>query len=62
VPGARVAVTAAPITSLAEIREKFPDYTYEVNPRTLDPRSIGVGTSFNWAIQPGTNAVNCSGK
>ena len=62
VPGARVAVTAAPIRSLAEIREKFPDYKYEVNPRTLDPRSIRVGTSFNWAIQPGTNAVNCSGR
>jgi hypothetical protein len=62
VPGARVAVTAAPIRSLAEIREKFPDYNYEVNPRTLDPRSIRVGNSFNWAVQPGTNAVDCTGK
>lgn len=59
VPGARVAVTAAPIRSLAEIREKFPDYKYDVDPRTLDPRSIRVGDSFSWAVQPGTNAVNC---
>ena len=62
VPGARVAVTAAPIRSLSEIREKFPDYKYDVDPRTLDPRSIRVGDSFNWAVQPGTNAVNCTGK
>jgi hypothetical protein len=62
VPGARVAVTAAPIRSLAQIREKFPDYKYEVNPRTLDPRSIRVGDSFNWAVQPGSNPVDCSGK
>ena len=62
VPGARVAVTAAPIRSLAEIREKFPDYEYEVNPRTLDPRSIRVGDRFSWAVQPGSNPVNCTGK
>jgi hypothetical protein len=62
VPGARIAVTAAPIRSLAEIRAKFPDYNYEVNPRTLDPRTIGVGDSFNWSLPPGTNAVDCTGK
>jgi len=62
VPGARVAVTAAPIRSLAQIRERFPDYNYEVNPRTLDPKSIRVGDSLNWAVQPGANAVECGGK
>ena len=62
VPGVRVAVTAAPIRSLAEIREKFPDYNYEVNPRTLDPRSIRVADSFSWAVQPGANPVDCKGK
>lgn len=61
VPGARIAVTAAPIRSLAQIREKFPDYKYEVNPRTLDPRSMRVG-DFNWAVPTGTNAVDCTGK
>ena len=62
VPGARVAVAAAPIRSLAQIREKFPDYNYEVNPRTLDPRSIRVGDSFNWSVPPGTSAMDCTGK
>jgi len=60
VPGARVAVTAAPIRSLAEIRQKFPDYNYEVNPRTLDPKSIRVGDRFNWAVKPGTNSLDCN--
>ena len=62
VPGARIAVTAAPIRSLAQIREKFPDYNYEVNPRTLDPRSIRVGDSFNWALTPDPNPPDCRGK
>src|SRR5262245_33341686 len=50
VPGARVAVTGHPIRDAARIREHFPDFTSDVNPRTVDPRSIRrVDDSFNWA-------------
>jgi hypothetical protein len=63
VPGARVAVTGAPIRTAAEIREKFPDFTSDVNPRTIDPRSIRrVDDSFNWALSPGSNPPDCSRK
>ncbi len=48
--GARVTVTGNPIRTAAQIREHFPDFTSEVNPRTLDPKSIRrVDASFNWA-------------
>ena len=61
--GARVAVTGSPIRTAAEIREHFPDFTSDVNPRTIDPRLIRrVGGSFNWALSPSTNPPNCGGK
>ena len=53
VPGARVSVMGAPIRSAAEIRGYLPDFTREVNPRTLDARMIRlVDDSFNWAGTP----------
>src|SRR6185436_17318994 len=58
--GARVAVTGSPIRTAAEIREHFPDFTSDVNPRTIDLRLIRrVGGSFNWALSPSTNPPNC---
>jgi hypothetical protein len=48
--GARVAVSGNPIRTAAQIREHFPEFTSNVNPRTLDPTSIRrVDNSFNWA-------------
>jgi hypothetical protein len=61
--GARVAVTGSPIRTAAEIREHFPDFTSDVNPRTIDPKLIRrVGGSFNWALPPSTNPPNCDRK
>jgi hypothetical protein len=48
--GARVAVSGNPIRTAAQIREHFPEFTSNVNPRTLDPTSIRrVDNSFTWA-------------
>jgi Family of unknown function (DUF6152) len=38
--GARIAVTGAPIRTLAEMRQHFPDYNTEPNPNTIDPASM----------------------
>ena len=48
--GARVAVTGNRIRPAAQIREHFPDFTSDVNPNTVDPISIRVGSSFSWAL------------
>jgi hypothetical protein len=59
--GARVAVTGNPIRDAAQIREHFPDFTYDVNPRTVDPRSIRrLDDSFNWAMRASSNPADCS--
>jgi len=48
--GARVTVTGNPIRTATEIREHFPEFSNEVNPRTLDPQSIRrVDNGFSWA-------------
>ena len=61
--GARVEVTGYRIRTAAEIREHFPDFTSEVNPNTVDPRSIRrVDDSFNWALSPRANPPNCDRK
>ena len=53
VTGARVSVTGNPIRTSAQIRERFPDYTYEVNPNTIDPALIRrADASWNWARTP----------
>jgi len=63
VPGARVAVTGNPIRTLAQIREHVPDYKYEVNPRTIDPRLIRrVDDSFTWTQQDSHNPPDCGGR
>ena len=61
--GARVAVTGSPIRTATEIREHFPDFTSDVNPRTIDPKLIRrVGDSFSWALSPSPNPPNCDRK
>jgi len=61
--GARIAVTGNPIRSTAQIREHFPDYKNEVNPKTVDPTMIRrVGDSWSWARPPAQNPPDCNGK
>ena len=61
--GARVTVTGNPIRTAAQIREHFPEFTSEVNPRTLDPKSIrSADNRFNWALRPGVNPADCGRK
>jgi len=60
--GARVSVTGAPIRPVAEIRRSFPDFTGEVNPRTIDPWLIHrVGDTFSWALPQVPDPANCAG-
>jgi hypothetical protein len=50
VPGARVVVTGNPIRDVAQIRGHFPDFTYDVNPNTVDPTLIRrADDSWRWA-------------
>ena len=59
--GARVVVAGNRIRDAAQIQEHFPDFKSDVNPNTVDPRSIRrVGDSFSWALSPRANAPNCS--
>ena len=52
-PGARVSVMGDPIRTAAEIRGYLPDFTRDVNPRTVDAKLIRlVGDSFSWARPP----------
>ena len=60
--GARVSVTGAPIRTAAEIRGFFPEFTGEVNPRTIDPWVIRrVGDSFGWALPQVPDPAKCAG-
>ena len=60
-PGARVSVVGAPIRTAAEIRGYLPDFTREVNPRTIDAKLIRVGDSFSWS-RPPQNPELCKDK
>jgi hypothetical protein len=63
VSGTRITVTGNPIRTLAQIREHFQDYNYEVNPNTLDPRQIRrVDDSWTWAASPLSKPPDCTGK
>jgi len=49
--GTRIAVTGAPIRTLAEIRQHFPDYNTEPNPNTIDPATMRrVDDSWSWNV------------
>lgn len=64
VSGARVTVSGNPIRTAAQIREHFPEFTSDVNPRTIDPRSMRrVDDSWSWALRlnPPTPR-ECNGK
>ena len=61
-PGARVSVMGAPIRTAAEIRGYLPDFTREVNARTLDATLIRrVDDSFRWE-RPPQNPEICKDK
>ena len=60
-PGARVSVAGTPIRTAAEIRGYLPDFTREVDPRTIDARLIRVADSFNWS-RPPQNPELCKDK
>ena len=63
--GARVTVTGSPIRTAAQIREHFPEFTSEVNPRTLDPRSMRrVDDNWSWALRlnPNSKPPDCNGR
>ena len=63
VSGARISVTGNPIRSLAQIREHFPDYSYQVNPNTVDPTLIRrVGDSWSWAARRTQAPPDCGRK
>src|SRR5262245_59842272 len=49
--GARIAVTGAPIRTLAKIRQHFPDSNTEPNPNTIDPASMRrADNSWSWNV------------
>jgi hypothetical protein len=53
--GARIAVTGAPIRTLAQIRQHSPDYDTEPNPNTIDPASMRrVDDSWSWNVNSRT--------
>jgi hypothetical protein len=61
-PGARVSVMGNPIRTSAEIRGSLPDFTRDVNPRTIDATLIRlVDDSYSWA-RPPQNPDLCKGK
>jgi hypothetical protein len=60
VPGVRVVVTGNPIRDVAQIREHFPDFTYDMNPNTVDPTQIRrVDDSWSWAARRGLTPPDC---
>src|SRR5262245_1344355 len=60
--GARIAVTGAPIRTLAQMRQHFPDYNTEPNPNTIDPALMrGVDNGWSWTVNslPGPDTGLC---
>ena len=63
VSGARVVVTGIRIRSAAEIRELVPKFKGDVDPNTVEARSIRrVDDSFVWPQSPSAYTLNCNGK
>ena len=63
VPGARVVVTGLRIRNVAEIRQLAPKFKGDVDPNTVEARSIRrVDDSFNWTPSPSAYTPNCDGK
>ena len=60
VPGARVAVTGYSIRNAAELRRIAPKFKGDVNPNTVEARSLRrVDDSFSWAPSPSAYTPNC---
>ena len=63
VSGARVAVTGYLIRDAAELRRIAPKFKGEVNPNTVEARSLRrVDDSFSWPLSPRANPPNCDRK
>lgn len=63
VPGARVVVTGLRIRNVAEIRQLAPKFKGDVEPNTVEARSIRrVDDSFSWPPSPSAYTPNCDGK
>jgi Family of unknown function (DUF6152) len=62
VSGARVVVTGFRIRNVAEIRQLAPKFKGDVDPNTVEARSIRrVDDSFSWAPSPSAYTPNCHG-
>jgi Family of unknown function (DUF6152) len=62
VSGARVVVTGFRIRKVAEIRQLDPKFKGDVDPNTVEARSIRlVDDSFSWAPSPSAYTPNCHG-
>ena len=63
VSGARVVVTGFRIRNVAEIRQVAPKFKGDVDPNTVEARSIKrVDDSFSWPSSPTAYTLNCDGK
>ena len=63
VPGARVAVTGYLIRDAAELRRIAPKFKGDVNPNTVEARSLRrVDDSFSWPPTPSAYSPNCDRK
>jgi hypothetical protein len=63
VSGARVVVTGIRIRNVAEIRQLAPKFKEDVDPNTVEARSIRrVDDTFNWLPSPSAYTPNCDGK
>jgi uncharacterized protein DUF6152 len=60
VPGARVVAAGFLIKNAAEIRQVAPKFKGDVDPNTIEARSIRrVDDSFSWAPSPSAYTPNC---
>ena len=63
VPGARLAVTGYLIRDAAELRRIAPKFKGDVNPNTVEARSLRrVDESFSWPPSPSAYSPNCDPK
>ena len=62
-PGARLAVTGYLIRDAAELRRIAPKFKGDVNPNTVEARSLRrVDDSFSWPPSPSAYSPNCDPK
>jgi hypothetical protein len=62
-PGARIVVAGYRIRTAAELRKVAPKFKGDVNPNTVEARSLRrVDGSFIWGTFPPVNPPNCDGR